>query len=137
MCVSVCVCVCVCVYVRACVRACVCGMVDVEGCMVWVGECERVLFSALPLYVEDWTQYMECFVNIIIITGSRNVVASVSDCRSEDLGFESHQSHNRGIFFLALAGSYLELGALWVNGKAGTTQPSFIHFTDASLRVLL
>ena len=23
------------------------------------------------------------------------------------------------------------------NGKAGTTQPSFIHFTDASLRVLL
>ena len=81
-------------------RACVRGMVDVEGCMVWVGECVRVLFSALLLYVEDWTQYMECFVNIIIITGSRNVVASVSDCRSEDLGFESHQSHNYGIFFI-------------------------------------
>ena len=38
----VCVCVCVCDCVRACVRACVCGLVGVEGCMVWVGECVRV-----------------------------------------------------------------------------------------------
>ena len=39
--------------------------------------------------------------------------------------------------FSALAGSYPELGVYGPSGKAGTTQPSFIHFTDASLRVLL
>ena len=58
-----------------------------------------------------------------------------SDCGSEGLGFESHQSHV-GFFgpgrLLPRAGS-----AMGPSGKAGTTQPSFIHLTDASLRVLL
>ena len=36
-----------------------------------------------------------------------------------------------------LGGSYPELGVHGPNGKAGTTQLSFIHFMDASLRVIL
>ena len=68
-------------------------------------------------------------------TGPRSAVVSASDCGSEGLGFESHQSHV-GFFspgrLLPRAGS-----AIGPVGKAGTTQPSFVHFTDASFRVLL
>ena len=39
--------------------------------------------------------------------------------------------------FSALAGSYQSWECYGPSGKTGTTQPSFIHFTDASLRVLL
>ena len=60
-------------------------------------------------------------------TGPRSAVVSASDCGSEGLGFESHQSHV----------GFFSPGRLLPSGKAGTTQPSFIHFTDASLRVLL
>ena len=72
---------------------------------------------------------------IMTLTGPRSAVISASDCGSEGLGFESHQSHV-GFFIpgrlLPRAGS-----AMGPVGKAGTTQPSFIHVTDASLRVLL
>ena len=68
-------------------------------------------------------------------TGPCSVVVSASDCESEGLGFESHPSHV-GFFnpgrLLPRAGS-----AMGPVGKAGTTQLSFIHSTDASLRVLL
>ena len=57
-----------------------------------------------------------------------------SDCKSESLGFESIRVMWD---FSPLAGSFPELGVLWAQWKAGTTQLSFIHFTDASLRVLL
>ena len=68
------------------------------------------------------------------LTGPRSAVVSASDCGSEGLGFESHQSC--GIFrpWPAPTQSRECYGP---NGKAGTTQPSFIHLTDASLRVLL
>ena len=80
--------------------------------------------------------YMTVFLpigNTYISTGPRSAVVSASDCGSEGLGFESHQSHV-GFFgpgrLLPRAGS-----AMGPSGKAGTTQPSFIHLTDASLRV--
>ena len=68
------------------------------------------------------------------LTGPRIVVVSAnSDCWSEELGFESHQSYV-GCFspdwLLPRVGSY------GTSGKAVTAQPSFIHFTDASLAVL-
>ena len=49
-----------------------------------------------------------------VSTGPRSAVVSASDCGSEGLGFESHQSHV-GFFSpsSALAGSYPELGVLW------------------------
>ena len=69
------------------------------------------------------------------VTGPRSAVVSASDCGSEGLGFESHQSH------VGFFGPGRLSGQSWEcygpSGKAGTTQPSFIHFTDASFRVLL
>ena len=68
-------------------------------------------------------------------TGPHSAVVSASDCGSEGLGFESHQSHvghTTNSWLLPRAGS--AMGPVW---KAGTTQPSFIHFTDASWRALI
>ena len=39
--------------------------------------------------------------------------------------------------FRALIGYYVEMGVLKVSGKARITQPSFVHLTDVSWRVLL
>ena len=55
---------------------------------------------------------------------------------SEDLGFKSHQVMNH-VGFYSLGRSYPDLGCCGPNGKAGTTLPSFVHFTDACLIVLL
>ena len=63
--------------------------------------------------------------------GSRSIVVSASKCKS-GLGFQSHQSHV-GFFqpWLAPTQSWECYGP---NGKAGTTQLSFIHFNDESLK---
>ena len=68
-------------------------------------------------------------------TGPRSVAVSASDCGSEGLGFESHQSHAQCFSPGRLLPRYGS--ARGPVGKAATTQPSFMHFTDASLRVLL
>ena len=59
---------------------------------------------------------------------------SVSDCRSEGLGFKAHQSCDTSQPWPASTQSWECYGP---SGKAGATQLSFIHFTNASLRVLL
>ena len=69
------------------------------------------------------------------ITGPRSVVVSVLDCGSETLGFESHQSHVGG--FQPWPAPTQSWECYGPSGKAGTTQLNFIHFADASLRVLL
>ena len=74
-------------------------------------------------------------------TGPGRVVVSASDCGSQVLGFESHQSHFCLCFFFFFIHDLFLPGAGSAMGhnrnQAGTTRPSFIHFTDASLRVLL
>ena len=77
---------------------------------------------------------MPSYDKFIKKAGHHSIVVGTLDCGSEGLGFESHQSC--GIFQ-----PWPTPTQRWEcngpNGKAGTTQLSFIHFMDASLRVLL
>ena len=66
-----------------------------------------------------------------VAAGSRVIVVSASECGS-CLGFESHQ--NRAGFSQPWPAPTQSWECYGPSGKAGTTKPSFIHFTGASLR---
>ena len=80
-----------------------------------------------PEPADGW--WMEGLVKTNVATGPRSAVVSASDCGSEGLGFESHQSHV-GFFgpgrLLPRAGSAM--------GPVGRLEP---HSRASSTRVLL
>ena len=65
----------------------------------------------------------------------RSVVVSALGCRLEDLGFESYQSYVG--FFQPWPAPTQSWKCYGLSGKAGTTQPSFIHFMNVSEGVAL
>ena len=71
----------------------------------------------------------------VLATGPRSVVVSTLECGSEGLGFESYQS--QCWIFQPWPAPTQSWECFGNSGKAGTTQPSFTYFADASLRVLL
>ena len=85
----------------------------------------HIMCTMLSMIVDVYTPLEKSVTNMCNATGPRSAVVSTSDCGSEGLGFESHQSHV-GFFgpgrLLPRAGSAMgPVGRLEPHSRASST----------------